>query len=134
MFTCWRQDEFARACRRRVPQPRPVELAEADAKADAETFVIGDWYKLRVKRRGVSTQLKGTLVKVNDQWIVLRIISEGRREFAVPVVSKVPFVGKRLFKNVGIGSDRREYLDPARCRHGGGADDCRSARRRTRIR
>jgi hypothetical protein len=80
----------------------PIELAEADAKADAETLVVGDWYKLRVKRRGVSAHFEGGLVKINDQWIVLRIVSEGRTEFGVPVVSKIPFAG-RLFKNVGIG-------------------------------
>jgi hypothetical protein len=86
--------------------PQPIELSEASdppaTHAKADTFVIGDWYKIRAKRRGASAQCSGTLVKANEQWIVLRTISEGRNEFAVPVVSKVPVVG-RLFKNVGIG-------------------------------
>lgn len=94
---------FAQTPTPKPPQPMPVELAEADSTADAETLVVGDWYKVRVKRRGVSAQLQGELVKVNDQWIVLRVISEGRSEYAVPVASKIPYVGKRLFKNVGIG-------------------------------
>jgi len=79
--------------------PLPVELAEADAEA----LVVGDRYRIRVKRRGISHLVSGDLVKVNNQWIVLRMVSEGRTEFAVPVVSKVPYFGKRLFKNVGIG-------------------------------
>jgi len=85
-----------------VNPSEPIELDEADAKAEAAKLVIGDWYKLQVKRRGVSAQFQGALVKLNDQWIVLRIVSEGRTEFGVPVVSKIPFAG-RLFKNVGIG-------------------------------
>ncbi|HEU5116213.1 MAG TPA: hypothetical protein VFT74_05995 [Isosphaeraceae bacterium] len=34
---------------------------------------------------------------------VRRVVVEERREFAVPVLSKIPFVGRRLFRNVGIG-------------------------------
>ncbi|HEY2841158.1 MAG TPA: hypothetical protein VGJ26_18525 [Pirellulales bacterium] len=81
-----------------APPPQPVVLAEANA----EEFIVGDWYKIRAKRRGHSASFEGSLVKVNDQWIALRIIREGRHEFAVPVASKLPFVG-RLFRNVGIG-------------------------------
>ena len=41
--------------------------------------------------------------RANDRWIVLRSVSEGRHEYGVPVLSSVPFIGKRMFRNVGIG-------------------------------
>ncbi|NQU25992.1 MAG: hypothetical protein HQ567_32290, partial [Candidatus Nealsonbacteria bacterium] len=36
-------------------------------------------------------------------------LSEGRNEFGVPILSKVPYL-KRLFKNVGIGRETQSLL------------------------
>jgi len=69
----------------------------------AEELILGDGYVVDVERGSLRRRFEGTLVKANEQWIVLRVVSEGRNEVAVPVVSKAPYFGKRLFQNVGIG-------------------------------
>jgi len=70
---------------------------------DIERLVVGDGYTIVAQRNGIRERLMGDLVKANDRWIVLRSVSEGRHEYGVPVLSSVPFVGKRMFRNVGIG-------------------------------
>jgi general secretion pathway protein D len=66
-------------------------------------------------RTGVTVQLPAfqfvsvvTTVSVPDGGTVLlggiKRLSEGRTEFGVPLLSKVPYIN-RLFKNVGIGRD-----------------------------
>ena len=55
-----------------------------------------------VQRGEVSKQVGGVLVKTTDRWIVLFTNVEGRTEREVPVLSKVPYMG-RMFRNVGIG-------------------------------
>ena len=54
-----------------------------------------------------------TTVSVPDGGTVLlggiKRLSEGRNEFGVPVLSKVPYVN-RLFRNVGIGRDSRTLM------------------------
>ena len=70
---------------------------------------------MRKPRTGVTVQLPAfqfiavvTTVSVPDGGTVLlggiKRLSEGRNEFGVPLLSKVPYVN-RLFRNVGIGRD-----------------------------
>lgn len=70
---------------------------------DIQRLVVGDGYTIVAQRNGIRERLMGDLVKANDRWIVLRSVSEGRHEYGVPVLSSVPFVGKRMFRSVGIG-------------------------------
>jgi general secretion pathway protein D len=69
----------------------------------------------QVNRSGVTVQLPAfqfvsvvTTVSVPDGGTVLlggiKRLSEGRNEFGVPLLSKVPYIN-RLFRNVGIGRD-----------------------------
>ena len=54
-----------------------------------------------------------TTVSVPDGGTVLlggiKRLSEGRSEFGVPILSKVPYLN-RLFKNVGIGRETQSLL------------------------
>jgi hypothetical protein len=65
-------------------------------------LVVGDGYWLQVERHGVRHVIDGDLVKVTNRWIVLHRLSEGRSDYGVPVLSKIPYIN-RQFKNVGIG-------------------------------
>ena len=88
-----------------------VDSGEASPRADA--LVVGYEYVVAAERHGVRQQLSGTLVKVNDRWIVLRCVLESRNETGVPVMSRLPYVN-RLFKNVGIGrSDENIWIPRA---------------------
>jgi general secretion pathway protein D len=71
-------------------------------------------------RSGVTVQLPSfsfvsvvTTVSVPDGGTVLlggiKRLSEGRQEFGVPLLSKVPYIN-RLFRNVGIGRDTRSLM------------------------
>ena len=82
---------------------RKVADDEKLSPTDIERLVVGDGYTIVAQRNGIRERLMGDLVKANERWIVLRSVSEGRHEYGVPVLSSVPFVGKRMFRNVGIG-------------------------------
>ncbi len=69
-------------------------------------MVVGDWYSIVVQREGTRHQFEGDFVKANDRWMVLRRISEGRHDVAVPISSKVPFL---KIKKSAIGV-QTEYL------------------------
>lgn len=78
-------------------------VAHAAAPDDRiDHLVVGDCYWLQVERHDVRQEISGDLLKVTDHWIVLHVLSEGRNEYGVPVLSKIPYIN-RQFKNVGIG-------------------------------
>jgi hypothetical protein len=83
-------------------------VAPSVPTTDIRHLEIGDGYTISIERGGVKKQFNGTLVKATDRWLVLMTVLEGRHESAVPVVSKVPGIG-RLFRNVGIGR-MNEYV------------------------
>jgi hypothetical protein len=81
----------------------PAGAAEPAAEStDVRHLELGDGYEVVVRREGVEARYSGKLIQMTDEWLVLRTLSEGRNEYGVPIVSKVPYAG-RLFRNVGIG-------------------------------
>ena len=68
-----------------------------------DDFNDGDWYTIDVERDGVAKQFEGEFIKSNDQWIILRRISEGRNDVDVPVLAKIPVLGPRVFRRVEVG-------------------------------
>jgi general secretion pathway protein D len=73
-----------------------------------------------ITRSGTTVQLPtfevitvATTVSVPDGGTVLlggiKRLSEGRNEFGIPLLSKVPYLD-RLFRNVGIGRDSRSLM------------------------
>jgi len=82
------------------------EVDEAPSADDG--FVVGDAYTIRAERHGIQQRFIGDLVKINDHWIVLRYVSIGRHDHDMPVLSKIPFVG-RMFRSASVGRTD-EYL------------------------
>ena len=75
---------------------------------------------MRTTHDGITVQLPtfsfvtvNTTVSVPDGGTVLlggiKRLSEGRNEFGVPILSKVPYIN-RLFKNVGIGRETQSLM------------------------
>ncbi len=85
--------------------------ATAAESTDVRHLELGDGYEVVVRRDGVEQRYSGKLVQVTDEWIVLRTLSEGRNEYGVPVMSKVPYAN-RLFRNVGIGRSTNDRWIP----------------------
>ncbi len=86
--------------------------ADAEARGNRESLdqlVIGDGYSIEAARGGLTATLGGDLVKANDNWLVLRRVRESRHEFGVPMLSKVPVIGSRVFTNTAIGR-QTDYL------------------------
>ncbi len=87
-------------------------VVPAAQSTDISHLEVGDKYEIVVERQGVKKQYSGTLVKMNDRWLVLHSVVEGRTEQGVPLVSKLPSTNKRLFRNVGIGRANQFYWIP----------------------
>jgi general secretion pathway protein D len=88
----------------------PGEFGDATSTSDDETTTTD----------GVTVQLPNfsfvsvtTTVSVPDGGTVLlggiKRLSEGRNEFGVPLLSKLPYID-RLFKNVGIGRETQSLM------------------------
>ena len=104
--------------RRRVHVRRLVVDARAPAARPTTTTTARTNPKRRARRKsrsGVTVQLPSfsfvsvvTTVSVPDGGTVLlggiKRLTEGRNEFGVPLLSKVPYIN-RLFRNVGIGRE-----------------------------
>jgi hypothetical protein len=88
-----------------------ADVPEETAPDAIDHLAVGDSYIVVVERHGVERRLEGDLVKANLRWIVLRNLSEGRNEFGVPVLSKLPYLN-RAFKNVGIGREDQHLWIP----------------------
>ena len=77
---------------------------EADNSASAVTLIAGTTVQLPTFQFVSVT----TTVSVPDGGTVLlggiKRLEEGREEFGVPLLSKVPYIN-RLFRNVGIGRE-----------------------------
>jgi len=87
--------------------------------ANDETLPLQDRPR-SVNRSGTTVQLPtfsfvtvSTTVSVPDGGTVLlggiKRLSEGRNEFGVPILNKVPYIN-RLFKNVGIGRETQSLM------------------------
>lgn len=72
------------------------------APTDIRRLVLGDSYRIAVKRQQTTAEYDGIFVKATRDWIVLMTIAEGRSEHSTPVLRDIPYVN-RLFRNVGIG-------------------------------
>ena len=99
-----------------VALAKPIE-APAGAPAGDSTATTDDE---ETTSDGVTIQLPSfsfvsvsTTVSVPDGGTVLlggiKRLSEGRNEFGVPILSKLPYIN-RLFKNVGIGRDTSSLM------------------------
>ncbi len=80
----------------------------AGAGATDAGLVIGDAYTLRAERQGVQERFTGNLVKFNARWVVLRCISESRSDHNGPVLSMIPFMGRRFRGVSSVRTD--EYV------------------------
>jgi general secretion pathway protein D len=81
------------------------------SSADGDATVISDG--VTVQLPNVSLVTVTTTVSVPDGGTVLlggvKRLSEGRNEFGVPMLSKLPYIN-RLFKNVGIGRETQSLM------------------------
>jgi hypothetical protein len=71
----------------------PVAMAKGTANHVDESLVVGDSYTIRVERHGAKRQFQGDLAKVNDRWLVLRHVSNGRDHGLGPM-ARLPLVGR----------------------------------------
>lgn len=82
------------------------EVVRTSFSPETATLDLGPTVRVDSSRLvGVGVQ---AAVKIEDRRLlamhqaVRRAVVEERREYAVPVLSKIPFVGRRLFRNIGI--------------------------------
>lgn len=80
---------------------------EAATPANDLGLVLGDGYTIRAEQHGAVQRFTGSLVKLNDRWIVLHSVSDGRHEFSA--LSKLPLVGRTMFRKADAGHTD-EYL------------------------
>jgi hypothetical protein len=88
-----------------------VQAGEPDPDTRIEHLVVGDGYHIQVERHGVQDVVSGNFAKETDRWIVLHLLSEGRNERGVPVLSSLPLVGRR-FKTISFGRTDEEIWIP----------------------
>ena len=63
-----------------------------------EKLVVGDWYEITIERHGVKENLRGHLVQLTDEWIVLGSIGCMRRKPEVPWLGEMPYLGQYFRK------------------------------------
>lgn len=81
----------------------PVRFIE-----DAKQLVLGDFCLITAERGKTSEQYSGVLLLSNDNWLVLRRISQCRCDYATPVLSDIPYIN-RWFRHVAIGREN-DYI------------------------
>ncbi len=97
-----------------------IEDSSQEGKQDTPDDKTKKAAHREVRRGGTTVQLPtlsqftvSTTVSVPDGGTVLlggiKRLSEGRNEFGVPILSKIPYLN-RLFKNVGIGRDTQSLM------------------------
>jgi len=100
--------ERASASSSKTPTPSG-DSTSSDTSGDLETSSDG----ITVQLPNFSFVTVNTTVSVPDGGTVLlggiKRLSEGRNEFGVPILSKLPYIN-RLFKNVGIGRETQSLM------------------------
>lgn len=85
--------------------PASVRSAEpalpTSAKPDPQELVIGDYYHGTVNRQQATHELRGYLVHMTDDWLVLGQIRTQGQVHGVPWVSELPYLGA-MFREVEI--------------------------------
>ena len=73
-----------------------------NAPKKSEELVVGDWYDFTIERHGVKESLRGHLIKVTDDWIVLGSICCERESSSVPWIGAMPYVGRFFTKEKSV--------------------------------
>jgi hypothetical protein len=76
---------------------QPLAAPPVDPLPNNASLAIGEPYAITAGRAQVFQRYEGGLVLANQNWIVLRCVSEGRRERAAPAVGFLPYI-ERHFK------------------------------------
>jgi hypothetical protein len=68
-------------------------------------LIGGDWYELTIERSGIKENLRGHLVQLTDDWIVLGFIRCEAHTVEVPWLGEMPYVG-HLFRKDEIAMSK----------------------------